>query len=182
MMSDTPTEPTATSRETIQDEAAQAAFTRALRDAKERGFAPGNALRRKRQVGQAPSVSTRRNAYDARDPQLLGSTMDRLLLERGWQVDVAAGAVISRWADIVGPDIAAHAQPKTFENGTLTVRTESTAWASNLTMMASSLLAKIDEAIGVGVVRELQIVGPAAPSWVKGPRRVAGQGPRDTYG
>jgi predicted nucleic acid-binding Zn ribbon protein len=31
-------------------------------------------------------------------------------------------------------------------------------------------------------VKKLNIHGPVAPSWVKGPKRVRGRGPRDTYG
>ena len=36
--------------------------------------------------------------------------------------------------------------------------------------------------VGHNVVTRLNIHGPAAPSWNKGPRRVQGRGPRDTYG
>src|SRR6266496_2400500 len=36
--------------------------------------------------------------------------------------------------------------------------------------------------IGDGFVTKLHIHGPAAPSWNRGPRRVRGRGPRDTYG
>jgi predicted nucleic acid-binding Zn ribbon protein len=31
-------------------------------------------------------------------------------------------------------------------------------------------------------VTSLRITGPAAPCWRKGPRHIAGRGPRDTYG
>jgi predicted nucleic acid-binding Zn ribbon protein len=31
-------------------------------------------------------------------------------------------------------------------------------------------------------VTDLTVLGPTAPSWVKGPRHVKGRGPRDTYG
>jgi predicted nucleic acid-binding Zn ribbon protein len=48
--------------------------------------------------------------------------------------------------------------------------------------MQAQLLAKIAAAVGDGVVTSLKVTGPAAPSWRKGPRRVAGRGPRDTYG
>ena len=64
----------------------------------------------------------------------------------------------------------------------LTVRAESTAWATQLQLLTASLLASIADGVGEGVVNELRVVGPSAPSWVRGPRRVAGRGPRDTYG
>ena len=160
--------------------AARLALARAQRNAAERGFRPGSrpAPRRSRSTQSFTPSSNR----DGRDPQLIDSTMKRLLLERGWNVDVAAGAVMSRWADLVGAGVAEHARPLTFEDGVLIVRAESTAWATQLQLLTASLLASIADGVGEGVVNELRVVGPSAPSWVRGPRRVAGRGPRDTYG
>ena len=59
---------------------------------------------------------------------------------------------------------------------------ESTAWATQLRMVQAQLLAKIAAAVGDGVVTSVKIVGPVGPSWRKGPYRVPGRGPRDTYG
>jgi predicted nucleic acid-binding Zn ribbon protein len=68
------------------------------------------------------------------------------------------------------------------ENGELTIEAESTAWATQLRLLAAKLLARIAAQVGHNVVTKLHIHGPAAPSWTKGPRRVRGRGPRDTYG
>jgi len=51
-----------------------------------------------------------------------------------------------------------------------------------LRMIQAQLLAKIAAAVGNGVVTSMKITGPSAPSWHKGPRHIAGRGPRDTYG
>ena len=83
---------------------------------------------------------------------------------------------------VVGEQIADHASPAGLYEGVLSVSAESTAWATQLRMMQAQLLAKIAAAVGDGVVTSLKITGPTAPSWRKGPRRVAGRGPRDTYG
>jgi predicted nucleic acid-binding Zn ribbon protein len=119
---------------------------------------------------------------DGRDPALVGEQLDRLLADRGWKGDVALGSVVGRWDDIVGPDIAAHVRPVTFQSPTLTVQADSSAWATQLRFMTSALLGRLSDVAGPGVVTELVILGPAAPSWVKGRRRVPGPGPRDTYG
>ncbi|TAK70361.1 MAG: DUF721 domain-containing protein [Actinomycetota bacterium] len=52
---------------------------------------------------------------DERDPQPIGRSVDRLLQERGWQGPAAVGGLTGRWADIVGPDVAAHVVPESFE-------------------------------------------------------------------
>ena len=63
------------------------------------------------------------------------------------------------------------------------VRCSSTAWATNLQLMQHDLLKRLDAAVGHGVVTQIRVLGPAAPSWRKGPRIApGGRGPRDTYG
>ncbi len=119
---------------------------------------------------------------DARDPQLFGAASRDVAATRGWSAQVAEGAVFGRWRAVVGEQIAGHASPTNLYDGVLSVTAESTAWATQLRMMQAQLLAKIAAAVGDGVVTSLKITGPAAPSWRKGPRRVAGRGPRDTYG
>lgn len=162
------------------DVAAASALARARAAAAARGLRPGSAptRRRARPQEQAYSSSTR----DGRDPALLGEQIDRLMLDRGWRVDVSAGAVMGRWAAIVGPEVAQHATPVAFDDGELLVRADSTAWATELRLQSQALLARLEEEAGKGVVVGLRIVGPSAPSWRKGPRRVTGRGPRDTYG
>jgi predicted nucleic acid-binding Zn ribbon protein len=90
--------------------------------------------------------------------------------------------VFGRWRAVVGEQIAAHAAPTSLNDGVLTVSAESTAWATQLRMVQSQLIAKIAAAVGDGVVTSLKIIGPVGPTWKKGPRRVPGRGPRDTYG
>lgn len=106
-----------------------------------------------------------------------------MLAERGWKVDVAAGSVLARWSEIVGPEVAAHTTATGFDNGVLTVRADSTAWRTQLSYMTSTILGQIEQSIGADIVTELRFVGPSAPSWNRGPRTVHGaRGPRDTYG
>ncbi|YAL83295.1 DUF721 domain-containing protein [Dermacoccaceae bacterium W4C1] len=161
-------------------DAAEAALARARRAARDRGLRPGSAAPRRRKAGDLGRGS--RSDREGRDPSPLADQMDRMLAERSWQVDVAAGSVMGRWPEIVGADIASHAAPVSFEAGVLTVRAESTAWATQLRWLTADLLARMAQAVGEGVVTDLKVVGPTAPSWKKGLRSVQGRGPRDTYG
>ena len=133
----------------------------------------GPAARRRTWSGPGP---------DARDPQLLGDATRDLSDTRGWSTRVAEGAVFGRWRAVVGEQIAEHATPTALRDGVLSVTAESTAWATQLRMVQAQLLAKIAAAVGDGVVTAVKITGPTAPSWKKGPRHIAGRGPRDTYG
>lgn len=119
---------------------------------------------------------------DDRDPQPLGRAARDVAGTRGWSPKVAEGTVFAEWPTVAGEQIAAHATPTALRDGVLHVSAESTAWATQLRMVQSQLLAKIAAAVGDGVVTALRITGPTAPSWRKGPRHVPGRGPRDTYG
>ena len=119
---------------------------------------------------------------DPRDPQLFGAVLARLVKARGWQQPAAEATVFGAWERVVGADIAQHSRPVRLEDGELTVEAESTAWATQLRLLAGSLLQQIAREVGHNVVRRLHIHGPAAPSWSRGPRRIRGRGPRDTYG
>jgi predicted nucleic acid-binding Zn ribbon protein len=118
----------------------------------------------------------------ADDPQPLGRLVDSLVSEQDWTRHTKVGSVFGRWNALVGEDIAAHCTPQTLTDGELLVIAESTAWATQLRLLAPSILAKLRAAVGGDVVTRLRVVGPTAPSWKKGPRSVRGRGPRDTYG
>jgi predicted nucleic acid-binding Zn ribbon protein len=90
--------------------------------------------------------------------------------------------VFGAWERVVGADVAAHCRPVKLVEGELTVEAESTAWATQLRLLTKKLLAQIGAEVGPNVVTRMRIHGPTAPSWSRGPRRVAGRGPRDTYG
>ena len=120
---------------------------------------------------------------DDRDPQLLGSEVGRLVDQHGWGLDLQVRGVFARWNEVVGEEIGAHSTPETLTDGTLVVRTDSTAWATQLKLLAPALVKRLNTELGDGTVTVVEVVGPNAPSWKHGGRGVrGGRGPRDTYG
>jgi len=117
-----------------------------------------------------------------RDPQPAGVILDAVLTRRGWKKQVSVAALMPRWAEFVGEVNAAHTTPEKWESGVLTVRAESTTWATSLRTMAPRIMARLNEILGPGTITRVHIIGPQAPSWKKGIRSVPGRGPRDTYG
>lgn len=164
------------------DTAAASALARAREAARAKGLRPGSRPLRKRRTPGQQGRGLPGSAGSGRDPSLLGDQMDRLLLDRGWNLDVAVGAVMGRWPEIVGPDVAEHCKPVTFSDGVLTVRADSTAWTTQMRLMSSTILGRLESEVGKDAVTELRVQGPSAPSWSRGPRKSTGPGPRDTYG
>lgn len=108
--------------------------------------------------------------------------VSKLARERGWNAQLASGTVFGDWAQLVGAEVAEHAQPVSLKDGELTVQADSTAWATQLRLLQGQLIAKIAAGVGAGVVKRIRINGPTKPSWRFGQRHVSGRGPRDTYG
>ena len=120
---------------------------------------------------------------DERDPQLLDNTIGRLVAEQGWGTDVRVHGVFSRWDRLVGREVAQHCHPESFADGKLVVRTDSTAWATQMRLLAPTVVRRLNEELGNGTVLVIDVLGPHGPTWRKGPRSVRdGRGPRDTYG
>lgn len=143
------------------------------------GFKPVKRRRRPRIDGA--QISSARP--DDRDPQRLTNTLGRLMRDQGWEVDVAVHGVMARWPSIVGPEMAEHCKPESYDDTVLTVRTSSTAWATQLKLLAPDLVRRLNAELGEGTVTVVNVQGPHTPSWRKGPRTVrGGRGPRDTYG
>ncbi len=91
--------------------------------------------------------------------------------------------VFARWPELVGAEVADHCTPESFTDGKLVVRTDSTAWATQLKLLAPAVVRRLNEELGHGTVTLLEVVGPHLPYWKKGPRSTRdGRGPRDTYG
>lgn len=116
------------------------------------------------------------------DPQPLSVALTRLLAERGWRQQVAVGSAFGRWEQIVGAELAAHARPEGFRDGELVVAADSTAWATQLRLLAATLVKRLNAELGGGTVRRVKVRGPAAPHRPGAWRAAGGRGPRDTYG
>lgn len=117
-----------------------------------------------------------------RDPKGIDDVLERLTQTMGWTSPLAKSELLVAWPRLVGEDIAAHAEPVSVEDGLLTVKCDSTAWAQQLRSMRSMVLAAIADQHPAAGIESVRFIGPDTPSWKRGPRVIPGRGPRDTYG
>jgi predicted nucleic acid-binding Zn ribbon protein len=133
--------------------------------------------------GGAPKVRRTAKPVARTDgPTPIGELLGQVADAQGWTKELSVHQLLGRWPILVGPVNAAHCEPEHYADGVLTVRAESTTWASSLRAMAPQLVAALNEGLGQGSVTRVIVIGPQAPSWKKGKRSVSGRGPRDTYG
>lgn len=175
------------SRETLQGEGkAQPGTTQAGKTQAGRNQGGRNQGRNSSGAGRSTNQGDQRSgpAPDERDPQRISRSVDRLMREMGWQQSAAVGSMLTRWSEIVGPEVGDHCVPESFdeESHKLVLRAESTAWKTQLQMMLPLIRQRIDGVVGRGVVADISIVGPAPPKRYRGPGRISGRGPRDTWG
>ncbi len=143
--------------------------------------ADGAAAAQRADVPAQPTRAARRVRRD--DPQQLSSAIGGLLNDEGWNLAAATGSVFGRWAQIVGPDLAGHTRPDSLRDGELTVQADSTAWATQLRLLAAQLVRRLNAELGPGTVQRVKVRGPVTTDRKPGEWRVRGsRGPRDTYG
>lgn len=135
----------------------------ALVAAKEQARARGAAAQQKKQARRGGLRSGAR--ADGRDPLPLGAAINRLITERGWETPAAVGGVMGRWPQLVGPEVAQHCEPQRYDEDArvLTVQCDSTAWATQLRLLAPTLVARLNEDLGHGTVKLIKVLGPGVP-------------------
>lgn len=134
---------------------------------------------RRRSVVEPGSTS----AFGAgRDERGIGEVLDALTARLGWDSPLARSDLLSSWSRVAGDETAEHSTPASIDDGVLTVRCDSTAWATQLRLMRSQITTRIAAEYPDAGIESIRFEGPGAPSWKRGPKSVPGRGPRDTYG
>jgi predicted nucleic acid-binding Zn ribbon protein len=169
--------------------AAREALARAKADALAKGNRPARpqAHGSERESPPGPAATRRSGRRPRRDdPEPLNAAIGGLIDERGWREAAAVGSVFGRWVQIVGPELAEHTRPESLADGELTVTADSTAWATQVRLLAAHLVRRLNDELGDGTVQRVRVRGPAGaagPARRPGEWRVrGGRGPRDTYG
>ena len=147
-------------------ELAREALAQAKADARERGALPGQGRKKRRK----PVRESGRGG----DPTAFGPAIRELLAARGWQERAAVGGVFGRWPQIVGPELAEHTRPETFEDGILVIAADSASWATQVRLLAANLVKRLNEDLGHGTVKRVKVVGPSTRPARQGRLRVTG--------
>lgn len=90
---------------------------------------------------------------NARDPVPLSSSLDAVVRSLRGPSRAAVGGVFGRWSEAVGEQIAAHVQPVRLDEGVLLVEVDDPAWATQVKLLAGTLIERLRDAAGVEVTR-----------------------------
>ena len=117
---------------------------------------PASAPQTPRRPGGRGSPRSRSAPTRSRSAPAINGLLDA----EGWALAAATGSVFGRWPQIVGADLAAHTTPETLTDGELTVTADSTAWATQVRLLAAQLVRRLNGELGDGTVLAGQ--GPGA--------------------
>ncbi|MFD6833176.1 DciA family protein [Streptomyces diastaticus] len=118
-------------------------------------------------VQRRPRRSTIIHTRTGREPLSLGTTIERMLAERGYTTPAAGGTICDQWPDIaatIAPTLARHTTATAFDpdSGRLDLRATSTAYATQARLMAGPLTNAANHHAGRTLVKTIRVLNPNA--------------------
>ncbi|MFJ2847011.1 DciA family protein [Streptomyces griseofuscus] len=106
---------------------------------------------------------------DGREPTGFAAVLQGLMAGRAWDIPAAGGSILDQWPDIaaaLSPKLAAHVQAVAFhaETGQLDLRPDSSAYATQVRLISSRIVAAANEAVGTQAVRTVRVLAVGAPA------------------
>jgi len=102
-------------------------------------------------------------------PQPVSESLARLTRRMGVPRPKVLSEVFTRWPEVVGPEVAAHSEPRSVRDGTLVIAVDQPAWGTQLRFLGTELLTRVREATGCSDVTQIQV-------------KVVGESPRRASG
>lgn len=88
----------------------------------------------------------------------MGELLPTYLRKKGLTAKVEAASVVPEWENLVGPGIAAVTVPVRISEGTLFVQVKTSAWMTELTLMKSELIRRLNAGKREGRIEQLVFV------------------------
>ena len=94
---------------------------------------------------------------DVAGPQPVADVLDRWLAVEGLSDLRALGKVRACWEDVVGPDVARHATPRSLRDGALLVAVDHRGWATELRFQEERIVEGLAARVGRSAVGRLDM-------------------------
>ena len=87
---------------------------------------------------------------------LVGSALDSALSRLGLSGRLAQQRAVTRWPEVVGPQIAASTRAVAVRDGILFVATKSSTWAHELIFRKKAIMEALERELGRGVLTDIR--------------------------
>jgi predicted nucleic acid-binding Zn ribbon protein len=89
----------------------------------------------------------------SRDPVPIQASLDGVVRSLRGPDRRQVGGLFGRWEEAVGAQVAAHVRPVRLDGATLLVEVDEPAWATQVTLLSTTLRTRLAEVAGVHVER-----------------------------
>lgn len=135
--------------------------TKLAREVFERISRRGALLNDRQHLQQRREEAIENFGKPGRDPTELGNVMSTIAGNGVWSTNLKLAQLRNHWDQVVGPGVAAHSAVADFSGGVLTIRAESTVWATQLTYLIPQLTETIRGNLKGLTINEIRVTGPA---------------------
>lgn len=92
--------------------------------------------------------------------QSVAGILPRVLRQLGLEEGILGARAVEEWPRLVGERVARHSRAVGFQDGTLRVEVEGSAWMQELGFLRRDLIRKVNQALGSNIVRDVRFVVP----------------------
>jgi hypothetical protein len=100
---------------------------------------------------------TRAKRPEDHDPMPIADALAAVRAELGLPAGDVLSTLDSRWSEIVGEDVAAHARLVSVRDGVVTVAVDSPPWATQLRYLEASLIERANAEVGRDAVYAITV-------------------------
>ena len=90
--------------------------------------------------------------------QSISGVLPTLLRELGLESGIMGWRAVREWPDAVGPQVARRARAVSFQDGTLVVEVEGSAWLQELSILKRELVRQLNRRLGAHPVRDIRFM------------------------
>ena len=90
--------------------------------------------------------------------QRISGLLPELLRELGLEAGMMGWRAVREWPDAVGPQVARRARAVAFQEGTLVVEVDGSAWLHELSILRRELVRQLNRRLGGPHVRDLRLI------------------------
>ena len=88
----------------------------------------------------------------------ISTVLPALLRDLGLEAGIMGWRAVREWPDAVGPQVARRARAVSFQEGTLVVEVEGSAWLHELGILKRDLVRQLNRHLGSQHVRDLRLI------------------------
>lgn len=91
-----------------------------------------------------------------RHPQLIEQLVKNAVRNNGLETPLLQLRLLNAWDEVVGPVVARYTTEKKIQNQTLMVRLQNPALRSELSMMRTDIMQKLNQKVGANVIYDIR--------------------------